>query len=140
MIGDKLVEAAQQMWASWGGQDDTDDSSDDEKLRGLARQQAEMPLCALVKVLVARQIAGGLLCVGVAIGLLRNLCGINDPVMLLVAMMQCVGPPMINLATMAGLEGDPEAQMQTAKLLLLCYATSVVTWVMWMVAFLHLLQ
>ncbi|CAE8732131.1 unnamed protein product, partial [Polarella glacialis] len=64
-----------------------------------------MPLSAYAAVLLLRQLVGPLLGAAVALGLLRGLCGITDREVLMVAMLQSAGPPMINLSVMAGLSG-----------------------------------
>eukprot|EP00415_Alexandrium_ostenfeldii_P005147 UN5147 len=54
------------------------------------------------------------------LGVLRGLCGVASPVVLLVGMLQTAGPPMINLGVMTGLSGT--AEKETARLLLLTYS------------------
>merc|ERR1719282_914649 len=97
-----------------------------------------MPLMALYAVLGLRQLLGPILGVAIAIGLLRGLCGVTDRVTLMVGMMQTAGPPMINLGVMAGVSGT--AETETAKLLLITYCGSVVTWILSIALFLHVLQ
>lgn len=102
-----------------------------------AGQAPHLPLPAYFAVLVGRQVLGPLL--GGAVGLtLRRLCGVEDNLLLLVTMLQAAGPPMINISVMAGLSGN--AEKETAKLLLLTYTFSIVSWTASMAFFLHLLQ
>eukprot|EP00927_Polykrikos_kofoidii_P073979 TRINITY_DN69984_c0_g1_i1.p1 TRINITY_DN69984_c0_g1~~TRINITY_DN69984_c0_g1_i1.p1 ORF type:complete len:417 (+),score=61.74 TRINITY_DN69984_c0_g1_i1:119-1252(+) len=97
----------------------------------------KMPISAFFSVLVLRQVVSPCLGAAFCCGVLRPLIGHNDPVLLLVAMLQTAGPPMINLSVMAGLSGS--AEMEVAKLLLLTYSFSIVTWSFWVTVFLQLL-
>eukprot|EP00929_Paragymnodinium_shiwhaense_P014708 TRINITY_DN122662_c0_g1_i1.p1 TRINITY_DN122662_c0_g1~~TRINITY_DN122662_c0_g1_i1.p1 ORF type:complete len:410 (-),score=42.48 TRINITY_DN122662_c0_g1_i1:203-1432(-) len=97
----------------------------------------QMPLVAYIVTLVLRQGIGPLVGAGVA-GFLQKVCGVESNVALMVGMLQTAGPPMINLGVMAGLSGS--AEKETAKLLLLTYSASVVTWTVWIAFFLHVLQ
>jgi len=87
---------------------------------------AGLPGAAYLSVLVLRMVFGSLFSSLVACGILRTLCGVNDNVMLMVAMLQGAGPPMINISVMAGISG--KAEMETSKLLLFTYGCSVLTW------------
>merc|ERR1712183_633013 len=106
-----------------GGVDEplVDKASDKEQPKG-----EEMPVLGYVSVVVMRQIVGPLVGAAVAVGLLRGVFGVNRPVVLMVGMLQTAGPPMINLAVMAGLSGDGEKTV--AKMLLFTYAFSIISW------------
>jgi len=88
--------------------------------------EEDMPLCAYFGVLLLRQIIGPLFGVALCCGFLRGVCGVTSPVVLMVGMLQTAGPPMINLGVMSGLSGS--AETQTARVLLLTYAFSTVSW------------
>lgn len=96
-----------------------------------------MPVSVYFGVLALRQLLGPIFGAALACGLLRGLCGVTDPVVLLVGMLQTAGPPMISVAVMSGLSGIGERE--TAKLLLLTYTASVVTWTGSIAFFLRLL-
>jgi predicted permease len=99
---------------------------------------ASMPPLAYVVTLLLRQVGGPLVGGVVACGILRGLCGVDNNVVLMVAMLQSAGPPMINLGVMAGLTGC--AEKETAKLLLFTYIFSVFTWTTSIACFLQMLQ
>jgi len=96
-----------------------------------------LPAGAYVSVFVLRQLVGPIFGAAVGCGLLRGLFGVTEPVVLMVGMLQCAGPPMISLAVMSGLQGG--AEKETAKLLLFTYAFSIVTWTASIAFFLFLL-
>lgn len=96
-----------------------------------------MPTSGYLAVLLLRQVVSPLVGMLVAIGLLRHILGVDDPVVLLVGMLQTAGPPMINLGVMAGLSGS--AETVTAKLLLVTYAASIASWTFWIAMFLRVL-
>lgn len=96
-------------------------------------EQGVMPLRGHIAVLVLRQLCGALLGLAIA-SLLRTFCGVTDRVLLMTLLLQSCGPPMINLSVMAGVSGS--VQKDSAKLLLITYAASVVTWVLWTMIFL----
>eukprot|EP00445_Apocalathium_hangoei_P001738 CAMPEP_0203861586 /NCGR_PEP_ID=MMETSP0359-20131031/13092_1 /ASSEMBLY_ACC=CAM_ASM_000338 /TAXON_ID=268821 /ORGANISM="Scrippsiella Hangoei, Strain SHTV-5" /LENGTH=490 /DNA_ID=CAMNT_0050778841 /DNA_START=49 /DNA_END=1518 /DNA_ORIENTATION=- len=98
---------------------------------------APLPFVAYPIVLLLRQVVGPGFSALVACGFLRDICGVRDRVLLMVAMMQGAGPPMINLSVMAGISGS--AEMETSKLLLFTYGASVITWTLSISAFLWLL-
>jgi len=102
-----------------------------------ALAEVVMPRWAYVAVFVLRQIVGPILSVLVACGLLRRVLGVQEQVVLIVAMLQGAGPPMINLAVMANLSG--EAQKQVAQLLLFTYACSLFSWTAAIAVFLQIL-
>lgn len=87
-----------------------------------------MPLRGHLAVLLLRQLFGALLGLLMAY-LVRRFCGVTDHVVLMTLLLQSCGPPMINLSVMAGVSGS--AQRDSAKLLLVTYAASVFTWVIW---------
>ena len=66
-------------------------------------------------------------------------CPVDEPVALMVAMLQSAGPPMINLAVMAGLAGG-DVSTDCAGVLLVTYAASVVSWTVAISGFLALLH
>lgn len=96
-----------------------------------------LPCCAYLLVVLLRQGMGTLISALLACGLLRGVCGVGDRVVLMVAMLQGAGPPMINLSVMAGLTGN--AERETSKLLLASYGASVFTWTASMSLFLAFL-
>lgn len=109
-----------------------------EKAAGDAPESdAVLPAIAYPVLLLLRQGAGSIFGALVACGFLRGVCGVSDPVVLMVAMLQAAGPPMINLSVMAGLSGS--AEMETSKLLLFTYGASVFTWIGSIAFFLWLL-
>ena len=59
----------------------------------------------------------------------------SDPMLLIVAFLQAVGPPMINLSIMAGLQGNYERSL--SELLMYTYSFSIISW---MVAIFFCLQ
>jgi len=97
-----------------------------------------LPSVAYITVLVLRLLVGPFIGAAVACGFLRMVCGVHDRVVLMVAMLQSAGPPMINLAVMAGL--NESAEKETAKLLLVTYAFSIVSWTTSIAFFLRLLH
>eukprot|EP00746_Dinoflagellata_sp_MGD_P050518 gnl/MRDRNA2_/MRDRNA2_226508_c0_seq1.p1 gnl/MRDRNA2_/MRDRNA2_226508_c0~~gnl/MRDRNA2_/MRDRNA2_226508_c0_seq1.p1 ORF type:complete len:286 (+),score=44.83 gnl/MRDRNA2_/MRDRNA2_226508_c0_seq1:1-858(+) len=105
---------------------------------GAENEPENMPIPAYVAVLLLRQAVGPLFGTVVAFGLLQGMCGVEDPVILLVAMLQSAGPPMINLSVMAGISGT--AERETAKLLLLTYSASILSWTASIAFFLELLK
>jgi len=99
---------------------------------------AKMPQVAYWLIFVLRQIVGPIFGAFIACGVLRTSLGVRDPVVLMVGMLQSAGPPMINLSVMAGLSGS--AEKEVAKVILLTYSLSVVTWTLSMALFFHVLQ
>jgi len=99
--------------------------------------EADMPRWAYVAVFVLRQIVGPLFAVFIACGLLRGVLGVHDHIVLMVAMLQGAGPPMINLAVMANLSGN--AMKQVARLLLFTYVCSLFSWTAAIALFLRIL-
>jgi len=112
-----------------------EDVDDDNNL---IENDVGMPLPAYLLVLFLRQIVGPAYGAAVACGVLRKFLGVTDRLVLMVAFLQSAGPPMINISVMAGLSGS--AEKETAKLLLLTYAASILTWTLSIAAFLHLLK
>jgi hypothetical protein len=100
----------------------------------------KLPAKAYVLVAVARQIIGPFLAVAIACGMLKGLCGVDDNLVLMVAMLQSAGPPMMDLSVMAGLSNRQEVETAVPKLLLLTYMVSIVTWPLAVMMFLHALQ
>merc|ERR1711972_1156043 len=80
---------------------------------------AVLPAIVYPVILLLRQGAGSIFAAFVVCGFLRGTCGVSNRVVLIVAMLQGAGPPMINLSVMAGLSGS--AEMETSKLLLFTY-------------------
>merc|ERR1712003_585853 len=95
-------------------------------LMGDADEDAEvrMPMSGFVAIVCLRQLISPVIGILIAVGVLRSMLGVNDPVVLLVGMLQTAGPPMINLGVMAGLSGS--GQTTVAKLLLFSYSASIV--------------
>lgn len=106
-------------------------------LEGDQAENVKLPAAAYIAVLFLRQVAGPLFSVLIACGLLRDLCGVQDKVILMVAMLQGAGPPMINISVMAGLSG--KAEMETSKLLLVTYGASIFTWTLSIALFLWMI-
>mmetsp|Transcript_6910 Transcript_6910/g.9893 ORF Transcript_6910/g.9893 Transcript_6910/m.9893 type:complete len:179 (+) Transcript_6910:731-1267(+) len=105
-----------------------------------ATAAAEVPLPKVVYVLIPlfRQVFGSLLAATIAILVFRNACGITNKPLLLVSMLQGAGPPMINISVMTGISGSGEKE--AAKVLLVTYSASLITWGASMAIFLYLLQ
>lgn len=121
-----------------GTSETTGNGSDDPKEKSEvngneAPSVPSMPLRGHLAVLLLRQLFGALLGLLMAY-LVRRFCGITDHVVLMTLLLQSCGPPMINLSVMAGVSGS--AQRDSAKLLLITYAASVFTWVIWMTIYL----
>ena len=102
-------------------------------------QRAGLPMSALVAILLLRQVVGPMVGVAVATAL-RYWCGLVDPVLLMVLLLQSAGPPMINIAVMAGLAGGGDCSRECARVLLLTYSASIITWCVSITAFLSLLS
>mmetsp|Transcript_4502 Transcript_4502/g.9161 ORF Transcript_4502/g.9161 Transcript_4502/m.9161 type:complete len:368 (+) Transcript_4502:3-1106(+) len=128
-LGAKVDEAVASLWPS--------KRALSAKLLPPSEAQEELPVSAYLAVLVLRQAVGPAVGALVLLGGVRGLCGVGSPVVLLVGMLQTAGPPMINLAVMAGLSETSEKE--TARLLLITYACSVVTWTVSIAFFLALL-
>eukprot|EP00439_Symbiodinium_sp_Y106_P035175 s305_g4.t1 len=95
-----------------------------------------LPRSALLAVMMLRQFLGPLLGLGLVF-VLKKLFGATDRLVLMTLLLQTCGPPMINLAVMAGVSGN--AEKETARLLLVTYSASVLTWVLWTTVFLAVL-
>uniref|UniRef100_A0A7S4RJR3 Uncharacterized protein n=1 Tax=Alexandrium monilatum TaxID=311494 RepID=A0A7S4RJR3_9DINO len=134
-LGAKVDEAVASLW----GRSKRTVSGSRAKLLAAAELPVEetLPASSYVAVLVMRQVLGPALGALLSLGVLRGLCGVTDPVVLLVGMLQTAGPPMINLAIMSGLSGT--AEKETARLLLLTYGCSAATWTLSIAFFLALL-
>ena len=104
-----------------------------------AEPTAGLPTAALVAVVLLRQVAGPAIGVAVACAM-HSWCGVTDPVVLLVLLLQTAGPPMINLAVMAGLAGGANCSRDCASVLLVAYSASIVTWTISISSFLWLLR
>lgn len=129
-LGAKVDEAVASLWPS-------SKRVLSAKLLPHEAQEEQLPASAYLSVLVLRQVVGPAVGALVLLGGVRGLCGAGSPVVLLVGMLQTAGPPMINLAVMAGLSETSEKE--TARLLLVTYACSVVTWTVSIAFFLALL-
>lgn len=98
-----------------------------------------LPAEAYAVLILLRQVAGPLL--GCAlIGGLRMCGALTDPVTMMVALLQSAGPPMINLAVMAGLAGGEDVSRACALVLLVTYCASIVTWTGAIALFLRLVS
>lgn len=97
---------------------------------------APLPRSALLVVMMLRQFLGPLLGLGL-VYVLKKVFGVADRLVLMTLLLQTCGPPMINLAVMAGVSGN--AEKETARLLLVTYSASVLTWVLWTTVFLAVL-
>lgn len=86
-----------------------------------------LPRSGYVAILVLRQVCGPLIGLCLAL-LLRSSGALVDPVAMMVMMLQSAGPPMINLAVMAGLAGGADASRACALVLAVTYAASLLTW------------
>eukprot|EP00756_Hemistasia_phaeocysticola_P034922 Hpha_TRINITY_DN16550_c0_g7::TRINITY_DN16550_c0_g7_i1::g.132636::m.132636 len=95
-----------------------------------------LPWAAYVAVVVCRQLLG--IALGLGVGSVLVAWGVRDPVAVMVCMLQCAGPPMINLSVLAGLSGRHDRE--AAQLLLFTYLMSTVTWTLAIASFMHLLQ
>mmetsp|Transcript_49778 Transcript_49778/g.96139 ORF Transcript_49778/g.96139 Transcript_49778/m.96139 type:complete len:256 (-) Transcript_49778:215-982(-) len=96
-----------------------------------------LPRWAYIAVFVLRQIVGPFFAVFIACGLLRGVLGVQEHIVLMVAMLQGAGPPMINLAVMANLSGN--AKKQVAQMLLFTYTCSLFSWTAAIMFFLRML-
>ena len=113
------------------------DSNADDGPRHVA--PPTLPAIAYVAVVFIRQVAGPLL--GAAfVWCLRRSGAVTDPVTLMVALLQSAGPPMINLAVMAGLAGGADVSRACALVLCVTYAASVVTWTASIALFLRIVE
>lgn len=74
----------------------------------------------------------------VMLGFFRRVCGVVDSLVLFVGMMQCAGPPMVNITVMAGLSGT--AAKDVSRMLLITYVVSMASWVVAVTCFLHILH
>uniref|UniRef100_A0A7S1AL65 Uncharacterized protein n=1 Tax=Noctiluca scintillans TaxID=2966 RepID=A0A7S1AL65_NOCSC len=103
----------------------------------VAVEKLAMHPIVYLTVVLLRLVIGPLFGALVALGFLRDICGVMDPVVLLVCMLQSAGPPMISIAVMAGLEGKGEREV--SKILLLTYSLSILSWSLSIAFFLRLL-
>lgn len=162
-LGARLCDAVKDVWAAMVqcgyAQPDEADDADLAKVVGKPRDvelasasenskmpsepsgtivaNVNMPVVAYFALLVLRQVVGPAVGGVVACLVLRDIFGVIDNSVLLVCLLQSAGPPMINLSVMAGLSGGAETEV--AKLLLLTYGFSLVSWTVAIAAYLWLL-
>lgn len=98
-----------------------------------------LPAVAYAAIILGRQVAGPLIGASVARAL-RDVLGVTDRVTLLVAMLQSAGPPMSNLAVMAGLAGGEAVSRASALVLLATYSFSLISWTAAISLFLSVLE
>jgi hypothetical protein len=65
---------------------------------------------------------------------------VTDRITLMVACLQSAGPPMSNLAVMAGLAGGADVSRASALVLLVTYSCSIVSWTFALSLFLWILE
>jgi len=101
-------------------------------------QEIAMPFAGHVAVVLVRQVLGPIFGALVMLGFFRGVCGVVDSLVLFVGMMQCAGPPMVNITVMAGLSGT--AAKDVSRMLLITYVVSMASWVVAVTFFLHILD
>lgn len=117
--------------------EEVSESQVDEEVISGVPESAGFPLSANMWVLFLRQILGPVFAGIVCYMLKESIDLVDNRMVLMVGFLQGAGPPMINLSVMAGINENSAQSLAVAKLLLLTYAFSILSWTVAIAGFLH---